>query len=453
MFAFLWAGAALFHRAQYAHWAGSPLELAESFCALLVLLRPSSLPAFLGLVVLQLAQNTVLLPHVSNHTLLLWFMSLSIMLSAIVLAARGTLGRAGLYQSFAPALRLELLLLYFWVVFQKLNPDFFDAPISCAGNLLDKLGVMLGLGALPVFARGLAVWGTLLTEAAIPLLLIPRRTRWMGIGLGLLFHFGVGLALFFDFSSLLFACYALFAPEALPERLARLGRRIGEGLGMPRTSPWWASGLLGAGLLVGVLVLLAESWSASKHLAWLLWWVWGIGAIALFAAVTPWRETGLARAGAMLDLRPRWLLIVPALVFLNGASPHLGFKTEHSFAMFSNLRTEGGESNHLLIPASLQVFDYQRDLVRVTASSDPALRRRTRFSGLMPWAELRSHVSAAAARGERDIRIQFERDGERVDIDAAERHPELSRPHRFPLSKLLWFREIVSDRTRQFCRH
>ena len=80
------------------------------------------------------------------------------------------------------------------------------------------------------------------------------------------------------------------------------------------------------------------------------------------------------------SLKPQkwWHLgaLIP-VVFL-GLTPYLGLMTTSNFSMFSNLRTEGVNSNHLLLSNNpLKIFNYQEDLVRVlnvgvnTDSKDP----------------------------------------------------------------------------------
>ena len=58
-------------------------------------------------------------------------------------------------------------------------------------------------------------------------------------------------------------------------------------------------------------------------------------------------------------------MATPLLVVLNGMCPYLGLKTDSSFAMFSNLRTEPGFANHLVMPHGPQPFGFQGDLVRL----------------------------------------------------------------------------------------
>ncbi|HEV2819506.1 MAG TPA: hypothetical protein VGW11_03270, partial [Solirubrobacteraceae bacterium] len=80
------------------------------------------------------------------------------------------------------------------------------------------------------------------------------------------------------------------------------------------------------------------------------------------------------------------------LLVLNGLSPYLGLKTESSFTMFSNLKTEGGYWNHAFIPEAVKVFPYQDQLVRVTDSNDPVLERRSGGQTLIVRFELERYL-------------------------------------------------------------
>jgi hypothetical protein len=75
-------------------------------------------------------------------------------------------------------------------------------------------------------------------------------------------------------------------------------------------------------------------------------------------------------------IRPVWLSLVPVIFFLNGASPYLGLKTESSIAMFSNLHTEGHQTNHLLTGQLPFAASYQNDTVRILGSNSPEFDQR-----------------------------------------------------------------------------
>ena len=86
------------------------------------------------------------------------------------------------------------------------------------------------------------------------------------------------------------------------------------------------------------------------------------------------------------------LCLFPILVLINGSSPYLGLKTTTAFAMFSNLRTEGGKSNHFFL-ANYEVFSYQTDLVRVLNANDPQFFQLITRGDLIPWFEFKRMIS------------------------------------------------------------
>jgi hypothetical protein len=50
-----------------------------------------------------------------------------------------------------------------------------------------------------------------------------------------------------------------------------------------------------------------------------------------------------------------------------------------SYAMFSNLRTEDGKTNHFFIPASSQIFNYQKELVTILESDNKTFSNIDRY--------------------------------------------------------------------------
>jgi hypothetical protein len=104
-------------------------------------------------------------------------------------------------------------------------------------------------------------------------------------------------------------------------------------------------------------------------------------------------------------------LLVPILVFLNGLSPYLGLKTENSFSMFSNLRTEGNVTNHYLVPVSFQVFDFQKDLVEIVSSTDSSLQKTAAENKLMVFFEFKNYVAKR-----RPARVTYIRNGQRQEF-------------------------------------
>ena len=105
-----------------------------------------------------------------------------------------------------------------------------------------------------------------------------------------------------------------------------------------------------------------------------LWWIYGVGVSALFITLAV--KVKPIWSGMKQFFLPGYklLLLLPLLVIINGISPYIGLKTQTSWSMFSNLRTEGGKTNHILIRKPFYIADFQNDLVEIVESSDPALQ-------------------------------------------------------------------------------
>jgi len=150
---------------------------------------------------------------------------------------------------------------------------------------------------------------------------------------------------------------------------------------------------------------------------------------------------------SLLRLHSWVFRLIASLFILNGMSPYLGLKTETSFAMYSNLRTEGGITNHLFIPVATQLFDFQKDLVEVTESSVPELRQLADERLLIPYFELRRQLSvlpeASVTFRRGDAVHAIERVGDRRDV-----LPEVS-----PLLQRIMPFRAVDMADRQQCRH
>jgi uncharacterized membrane protein len=402
LFSVLWAAAVLFHVGSYDRWTASwPLTLA----AFWVLCAPASTIALAVLAGLQVSAAVPIGPQTSNHTLFAGFVALALLSSLAVLGIRRgrfRVDRGDLFATFAPSVRWSLIAFYFFAAFHKLNTDWFDPSVSCGALFYAReREVFPALPASSAFTT-MSIYGTLAAEMAIPVLLTVRRTRHLGVLVGLTFHWLLAsnpLSGFYNFSSMLFAALSLFLAGPFVSRGAELlGRRRLTWASTAFVAVLAAYAFLGRRFFESVV-------PSSRDMSSAIWWVYGAGAIAALAALLLPRPT----AGAARDfvLPQPILAVVPLLVFLNGAAPHLGLQTTAAWAMFSNLRTEGGRSNHLLVPARAQIFDYQRDVVRVVRSSAPSLAPALRR--YVPYFELRREPDASVTYVRRGVEYQFAR--------------------------------------------
>ena len=441
IFAFLWAGAALFHQASYGAWTASPTQFAVSLAALLVCIRPSSTVLLLILAACQLVEAITSLPWLSNHWLLTAWVNATLLAAAVSWNRNARdAGRDGLFDGFAPSARACVLVLYFFVVFHKLNTSFLQPEVSCATLLLGAtLGSAQVLLDSPLVGH-LAIYGTLAFESAIPLMLCFPATRYWGILLGLFFHLVLSLnpaQSYYNFSAVTYALLALWAPRPFFERLAIALSRLGARFHAP---PWNSLPLAAAAptcagiFLAGVGLGIIEPRNDTG--ARLIWSGFAVGALFAWIRFAPAEGEGFEGSRALLLAGPRLLLVFPALLFLNGSMPYLGLKTETSLAMYSNLRTEANGSNHLIIGRPLYLADYQLDLARVIESDHPGLQRHADAGTLLTFFELQ-RVAAAIP----EARLAYERNGVPVTAPRIRDDPALEPPPHW-LRKLLSFRPV-----------
>jgi len=286
----------------------------------------------------------------------------------------------------APAVRCLLVLVFGFAALARLNSDYHDvrrsSSTALALQLADALGASLGLSEQAVDSLGdrritLCLRALLLgletLGLAVPVLL------WCGAtSLGLACAWALALALgcgtaAFDMSCLLVASLPFWVP---PHRVLALRW-------MTVAPAARFCGLLAATMLLGPALL-----QQSSHVRWRL----RLATLIWMVAANPLQYTAVSLpdiaacdtvpgAAGLAGVLPQVGVLTLILAMLNGACPYLGLKTQATWSMFSNLHVEGGVSNHLLIPASLQPFGYAHDCVTVVKTNVPALQEQHAMAG------------------------------------------------------------------------
>lgn len=361
------------------------LEYAVIAACFAVILKPRRLGFLLLLAGAMAVQYLYRLPVASNNQTIAFFMNAAIV--TVVAVAWRTQGsaqdiRADVYERLRIVARLLLATMYFYGIFHKINTDFLDPNASCAVALYRPLTHSFGL-ADNLFGRYGSIASTFVVEAITLVCLFWRRYFAVGLIIGLVFHYIIPISAFswyMDFSSLVFALYTLSVPRevsiAFYARGAAILRRF------PSPSAGGAAilmlvlGLLGALLLSATLRSRLGPANVSDMMAWHSSWivVWAVvGGVAMvvltWAALEalPYRPVASPR-------QPAWIYLFPAVLFLTCLSPYLGLKTESSIAMFSNLHTEGGTTNHLVVTRPLYIAGYQKDVAMIEGSSGLSMR-------------------------------------------------------------------------------
>jgi hypothetical protein len=459
-------------------------------------------------------------PEAANHVNLTIFSNIAIL---IAIALRWRDGEARVFAALQPALRLLIIGTFTVAGFHKLNADFVNPAVSCAGRfgyavyralMTDPLGTgvpsgvaLAGIliGAVLVYRRGsrrihmppvdwrgvaapvvtilamgtavLALVGTEAitgpVEAVVifvaimvlswqlvegPLLLIPRF-QWVAITFSLGVHATIAMAQVVDFQSIAIALLLTFVPPQIWEAWRR-GARIGTGaLGINRAAAYLAINLF-AGILMLVNYQVVEFMDPAYVVGGVIYnfslvvLFWPI-LVDLFSGQRKWRWTGVPVLGAEA---PKLTYLLPVALVLFGLTSHLGLRTAGNFSMFSNLRTEGDVSNHLLFGSNpIKIWGYQEDLVEIV-EADP----RDRNAGFdfkvaldpgyrLPVVEFRKILHHLHETG-RVVPMTIRYQGETIVSADIAREPGWVVPERDWEMRLLDFRVIQPDGPPNECR-
>lgn len=353
---------------------------AAALAAIAVLLRPASTARLVVLLGLLAVELVVDLPNPSNHLVVVGVFGAAVFTWWLALLARSPSRArepAYVYERVAPFLRTGFIMAWYLIAFAKLNSGFVDTNTTCAAWILAQIPVL----QVPDGLNGLLSAGTILMEFAIPTLLIFPRTRPLGVALGLGFHLVAAAGGHTAFSGLAWSFYPLFLSQGTLARIAATAR----GVFSPRTrrtivslarSPLTWVVLAAIWLLAtNVVQALPGEWEARGRR-------WGAALpYGVYALAWGWLLIGSRRRllltdrmkGFELSFREPVLAAALVLLVVNAASPYVGLKTRYSFTMYSNLRTEPGYWNHLVLPESIRRFGWQDGRVRFVSVGDPSL--------------------------------------------------------------------------------
>jgi hypothetical protein len=444
IFSFLFAMAVLFHQARLSDWEVVSVHAVLTLAALGLALKPASVLRFAALATALIVDWAVHMPVVVNH---LW--AVAVFCVGLVVAAGAALlrGRSWprdggeLYARFGPVLRNIVVLVYLFAALAKMNSGFLDSGVSCAVAMSDDL-----LGRFPVDLRASwqhapTIWGTIAIELAIPVLLFFKRTRLIGLGIGIPFHIVLALSGHTPFSGFAMAFYSLFLPLDFPDRLDRLRARfhaldaLAARAAAAARSPL-AFPALAVGWLMCALFVVDLAGGAFDQAVTAVFTVFAVMLGALTAAALLDGRPVIPRERAFRLTHPAWAVVL-LVVVANALSPYVGLKTQVSFTMYSNLQTEADQWNHELIPEAVRVFDLQDDVVRVTASSDERLSAAAEDGTRFVWHDFHRHL-----RKHPDASVTYERAGRRFVVARAGDDPVLSRGESLAERKLLEFRDV-----------
>lgn len=412
-------------------WQPWPVALAFVALAIWVVSRPSvgRLTLWSALSAWWIVHH---LPALSNHYSLYLLIAAAIVGAASVQSARARRLASGreIWPALRPALALTTVVMYFGAGFHKLNSAFFDPSVSCALDYADRFSLWYHLPALPRSAWAVAAVGgaTLFWEVGGALALLMRRTQWLVLLICATAHGLLSLMMFYDFSALAIALFVSFVPQKGRARIDDRARVYGPSIIGLTMAAWGIHQLVSFAntqRIVGAAFVIVAGWF-------------------LLADFGSWRRVGA-------PVIERWhpvALLLPAAVLLLAATPYLGLRTTGNLSMFSNLRTEEGQTNHLVVPEGTQLFGYQHDVVIVQSDAGPIYNDR--------WEDISGFaLVTTAVDAERDFLI--DRNGD-FDVTSGAAGASRSSISELPSSSnwlertLLHFRPIQTSDEANSCR-
>lgn len=447
--------AGLFHQLSFPDWRWYSVKGVFLTAAILwVLFKPSSWYRFAVLLIIDWLSITWAFPYHPNHIVFAWIVD-GTLLAALMLVLYKEKSHTDLasrwFRAAAPWLRIELCLLYFFTVFHKLNISYFDIDWSCAAKMHREISAWMPLLPGGNWAQHLGIYGTLIIETAIPVMLLFGRTRVAGVILGMLFHGLLALhphAGLFSFSATMTALFTAFIPLETAASLRPNERFL---------KVWrWGLAIFSGFYLLWVVrnwvpwFNIEEQLGVITKVGFLTYYLYlGIG-LFLFIRSIQTRGTEIQSRFEGNSLAYPLLSAFALLLFLNGFGPYLGLRTQTSFSMFSNLHTENGVSNHLIVPSGIQITNWQRDLVEIIDSNDPTLISIRDNDLLMVYLDLRRERSVAGP----DFWVKFRRNGRIETFDATRIETESVLPS-FGLLKrrYFYFRPVERDPFMVRCKH
>ncbi len=354
-------------------------------------------------VAVAVAQNAIGYPELANHATLEMFMgsSLFVLLAAERLHNKGQLlSDAALGQ----IIRTSAFVIYFLTGFHKLNWGFLDHDTTCANemNLYLLRHFMPDGSVLPLAVTRIFQLGTLLAELVVPFGLLFVRTRFVAAVLLLFFHAWLCLLGFANFASL--GLLFLTASIVTPAHLQRL-----------RLIPALRN-YLAAVLVIGLSAFFICN-LGGKRMQGMEPSLWLVGLAALFSPVVLYMGkqffSGTNRHGQPLLKSVRWW--VPAVCFLIwGTQCYWGLSNRATLTMYSNLITEAGRSNHLLLNTRYtKLFHFEEDKALILSVSPNLLAftgdQYRQFS--YPLVLLRKRAAEWAADVKGPVRLELEYNG------------------------------------------
>lgn len=266
--------------------------------------------------------------------------------------------------SVRQTLCLSLFILYFMAGFHKLNWDFLNPDVSCATNFFLRYSWEDGIkeSIFPTFLLEFSPYLVLGLELLGALFLLTPALQIYGIFMFVGLHSYLVPLSFYDFASICYAILLCFLPLNIFQGEENL-KRAQKGMRV-------LIELMVIGSLFARVIIYLDWDQMMKHdLA--QGWFFIVGSfyfmhkLYLNIKAEGYSISTLPSVNLIKHNKntPYWMYTFPLFLIFFTNTSYLGLRTAGNTTMFSNLKTEGGASNHIFISSAWQPFDFQKDLV------------------------------------------------------------------------------------------
>lgn len=402
--------------------------------AFAVLIRSRAVAPVVGLAFMHMLHGVLQMPHVTATDVLWMFLGAAICVSFLTgwIARRSySVGRVGLYRSFAPCLRIIFVLSLIAIPVARLNWTFLQLEVS---PVVESLAAFRGDGTQPpLWISYFTISMLIVIDVFVAIALLLPRLRRFAVGFGACYFawqaaMGLGEARFL-LPVIIVGLYLFTSSELIGRVHATLVRIV------PFAS-LRASGLtvfVGAmAILIVALLVAGEAYRANAYvIAEGCYIVLVVGWLGLILSSLVELRPKLTWVSLMMRNPLHYLLIAAFIVAVT--SPYLGFGSKGKFVGGSGLSTAGGVSNHLVIPQG-NIVNHEKDVVKIVESNDPWLQKIADEALLITWFELVNHVGSRP-----ETSLAFMRANELYEVSRTGDVPELSQENSWILRKLLTY--------------
>jgi len=318
-------------------------------------------------------------PRVSNHSTLILFVNFYLFISLLSKLFTKTYKVIISNNDFI-VLRWTLIIVYFFTGFHKLNYDFLFSDNSCANWYHTKLLFNITNNIIkpyPDFIYVISPFLVVVLEITESIGLMFRRTQLFALYSFILLHIYLSLGGFIDFAAVCISLMIAFIPAKNFQNYQHYFSQKIDILFVKIDRIYFYVMCV---TCIGLIILIERTFNiiqTSNHriiifisgllfIANLVFLSWYFLKKIFTDRIFVWESENL------FYRIPFQAYSFIALLIFQGSQNYLGLSTAGTFSMFSNLRTEGGSSNHLILKDNpLEIFDFQKDLVYIETIKPP----------------------------------------------------------------------------------